>query len=58
MGNLDFISVTKVSSLLPVIHNKVLSNGIKINDKDVGMVVSDQSRQSQRSVTLSLLDSQ
>lgn len=58
MGNLDFISVTKVSSLLPVIHNKVLSNGIKINDKDVGMVVSDQSRQSQCSVTLSLLDSQ
>lgn len=58
MGNLDFTSVTEVSSLLPVIHNKVLSNGIKINDKDVGMVVSDQSRQSQRSVTLSLLDSQ
>lgn len=58
MGNLDFISVTKVSSLLPVLHNKVLSNGIKINDKDVGMVLSDQSRQSQRSVTLSLLDSQ
>lgn len=47
MGNLDFTSVTKVSSLLPVIHNKVLSNGIKIYDKDVGMVVLDQSRQSQ-----------
>lgn len=39
--DLDLTLVTKVSSLLPVIHNMIFFNGIKMNATDIEIAVAN-----------------